>query len=162
MIQRVQSLYLLCSVIFMAIFACSPFFNIVSPDATYQLNSFGVKATQISETATTIATTQPSYVVAVISALIILLSIITIFLFKNRMKQILLCRINYLFYITLIVVMALLAFINYKALNGTTFSTTSFVVFPFCALITNWLAASAINKDEQLVRDSERMWTRNR
>ncbi|MBQ5751052.1 MAG: DUF4293 domain-containing protein, partial [Bacteroidaceae bacterium] len=90
------------------------------------------------------------------------MSVIAIFLFKNRMKQMLVCKINILFYITLYVVMGLLIYNNYTLLGATTFKTTTFIVFPICSLITNWLAISAINKDEQMVRDSERMWTRNR
>lgn len=164
MIQRIQSIYLLCSVIFMAIFVFTPYFNITTPDAVYQLSSCGISISEMPEASTTtpvIASSQ-NYVVAIISALIMVLSVIAIFMYKNRNKQMLVCKINYIFYITLYVVMALYAYTHYSALGGTAFATTSFVVFPVCAVITNWLAVSAINKDEQMVRDSERMWTRNR
>lgn len=162
MIQRIQSIYLLCSIVFMAIFAFTPYFNIVTPTATYELNCCGIGVAEISEGTTTLATTAPNYVVAIITGLIILLSLLSIFLYKDRIKQMLLCRINLLFYITLYVVMGIYAYMNYSALQGIAFSTTSYVVFPVCAVITNWLAIGAINKDEQMVRDSERMWTRNR
>lgn len=164
MIQRVQSLYLLCSIIFMAIFASMPYFNIVAPDATYQLTSCGIEVNELADGAATTATVVSSqnYIVLILSILIAVVSIVSILLYKSRPKQILLCKVNILFYITLYVVMGLSAYINYSNLQGTGFTTTTYVVFPICALITNWLAMSAINKDEQLVRDSERMWSRNR
>ena len=117
-------------------------------------------AESIAETA--IIASSQNFIPAIISALIVAMSALAIFLFKNRMKQILICRINILFYITLYVVMGLMIYNNYTALAATTFKTTTYIIFPICALITNWMAMQAINKDEQMVRDSERMWTRNR
>lgn len=162
MIQRVQSLYLLCSIIFMAIFACMPYFNIVTPDATYQLTSCGIQVKEMAETATATVVSSQNYIVLILSVLIAVVSLISILLYKARPKQILLCKINILFYITLYIVMGLGAYMNYADLQGTGFTTTTYIVFPICALITNWLAMSAIDKDEQMVRDSERMWSRNR
>ena len=164
MIQRIQSLYLLCAIIFMAIFAFTPFINLVAPVGTYTMNCMGISLATPAEilTDTAIVAASSNYILAIISALIVVVSLLSIFLFKNRMKQILLCKINILFYITLYVVMGLLVYNNYTAVGATTFKTTTYIVFPICALITNWLAMSAINKDEQMVRDSERMWTRSR
>ena len=162
MLQRVQSLYLLCSVVFMAIFAFMPYFNISTPDATYQLNSMGMKATQILDTTTATVVASPQYAVAIIAALIVILTIITIFLYNNRVRQMLVCKINIFFYIALYIVMGLYAVTTYNNLQAIDFKPETYIIFPICALITNWLALSAINKDEQMVRDSERMWTRNK
>ena len=164
MIQRIQSVYLLCAIIFMAIFAFTPYINLVTPVGTYTMNSVGISLTAPAEVLSDVAVVAASqnYIVAIISVLIVVMSILAIFLFKYRTKQILICKINILFYITLYAVMALLVYNNYTAVGATTFKTTSYIIFPVCALITNWLAMSAINKDEQMVRDSERMWTRNR
>lgn len=162
MIQRIQSIYLLCTIIFMAIFAFTPYFNIVATDATYQLTSCGIKAAEVSDSGTASVVASQNYIVAILAGLICLMSLVAIFLFKNRIKQILVCKINILFYITLYIVMGINMYTNYTALQGTGFTTTTYIVFPICSLITNWLAITAINKDEQLVRDSERMWTRNR
>lgn len=162
MLQRVQSLYLLCSIIFMAIFAFMPYCSIETPDATYQINSWGIKATQVLETTSATIVSSSHYAVAIIVALTIILSIITIFLFANRTRQILLCKINILFYIALYIVMGIFTYINYHNMQGFEFTPNTYAIFPICALITNWLAMTAINKDEQMVRDSERMWTRNK
>lgn len=160
MLQRVQSLYLLCSVIFLAIFAFMPYFNIVTPDAEYVIDCFGIEASKITNPLAQVAPASSNYIAAILTALIAIMSVIAIFMYSNRSKQILVCKINCLFYVALYAVMGIYAFTNYDALGGTTFTTTSFVVFPICALITNWLAWEAIKKDEKIVRDSERMWTR--
>ena len=69
---------------------------------------------------------------------------------------------NIFFYIALYIVMGLYAVTTYNNLQAIDFKPVTYIIFPICALITNWLALSAINKDEQMVRDSERMWTRNK
>lgn len=164
MLQRVQSLYLLCSIVFLAIFAFTPYFNITTNVGTYELDCMGITLSMLPEiaTGTAVITASSNYIVAIITALIAIMSAITIFLYKNRNKQILICRVNILFYITMFVVMGILVYNNYTLLQGTAMKPTSYLMFPICALITNCLAMGAINKDEQMVRDSERMWTRNR
>ena len=164
MIQRIQSLYLLCAIIFMAIFAFNPFMSLTTPAGTYQMNSLGIELTAPAEIVTdeVFIVSSQDYIIAIISALIVLMSIIAIFLFKNRKRQMLVCKINILLYIILFATIGTLLYSNYTFLDATTFKTTTFIIFPICSLITNWLALSAINKDEQMVRDSERMWTRNR
>ena len=164
MIQRIQSLYLLCAIIFMAIFAFNPFIDLITPAGTYQMNCMGINLSAPSEiiTETAVIASSQNYIVAILAALIVVMSVIAIFLFKNRMKQILVCKINILFYITLYVVMGLLIYNNYTLLGATTFKTTTFIVFPICSLITNGLAISASNKDDQMVRDIERTWPPNR
>ena len=157
MIQRIQSIYLLCAAVFMAVFAFMPYFTITTVDATYQLTTCGLE-TVAAENAITVSS--QNYTVAILAVLTIALSVIAIFLYKNRRVQMLVCKINYLLYATLYIVMALYAYISYGDLQGSGFATTSYVVFPVCAIITNYLAISAIAKDERMVRDSERMWTR--
>lgn len=159
MLQRIQSVYLLCAIIFLALFAFMPYFNIITPNAKYVIDSCGIEVKEAASTAI-IPTLAPNYIVVILTGLIAVMSIIAILLFKNRPKQILVCKVNILFYVALYAVMGIYAYINYNALGGTSFATTSYVVFPVCALITNWLALEAIKKDEKMVRDSERMWTR--
>lgn len=160
MLQRIQSIYLLCAIIFLALFAFMPYFNIVTPDVKYTINSCGIEVKELLSPLAETPTLAPNYIVAILTGLIAVMSLIAIFLYKNRPKQILVCKVNILFYVALYVVMGIYAYTNYSALGGTAFATTSYVVFPVCALITNWLALEAIKKDEKMVRDSERMWTR--
>ena len=157
MIQRIQSLYLLFAAIFMAIFAFTPYMTLTTPDASYQLTTTGLE-TIASEDAVTVST--QNYTLAILSLLTALLSVITIFLFKNRKTQLLVCRINILLYITVYIVMILYGYITYTDLHPTSFATTTYVVFPVCAIIVNSLAISGIQKDERMVKDSERMWSR--
>ncbi len=162
MIQRVQSIYLLCSIIFMAIFAFTPYCNIVTDSGSYQLNSCGLNLSAPIETAGATITSSQNFTVAILAALISVMSAVAIFMFKNRPRQILVCKVNILLYIALYIVMGIYAYNNYNILQGTGFTTTTYVIFPICALITNWLAMGAIKKDEDMVRDSERMWSRSK
>lgn len=157
MIQRIQSLYLLFAIIFMATFACMPYATITTTDATYRLLSYGLETVAATD-APTISTS--NYTVAILSCLTAILSLIAIFLFKNRRTQVLVCKVNTLLYITLYVVIALYGYISYTDLQASGISVTAYIVFPVCAIIVNSIAISSINKDEQTVRDSERMWSR--
>lgn len=157
MIQRIQSLHLLFAAIFMAIFAFAPYMTLSTPNADYRLTTTGLE-TIASENAITVST--QNYTLAILSLLTALLSLITIFLFKNRKLQVLVCRINLLLYITLYIVMILYGYFTYTDLHPTTFATTTYVIFPVCAIIVNSLAISGIQKDERMVKDSERMWSR--
>lgn len=157
MIQRIQSLHLLIAAIFMTIFAFAPYMTLSTPDADYRLTTTGLE-TIASENAITVST--QNYTLAILSLLTALLSLITIFLFKNRKLQVLVCRINLLLYITLYIVMILYGYFTYTDLHPTAFATTTYVIFPVCAIIVNSLAISGIQKDERMVKDSERMWSR--
>ncbi len=157
MIQRIQSLYLLFAIIFMVTFACMPYATISTTDATYSLLPYGLETAAATDS---ITVSTPNFTVAILSGLTALLSLIAIFLFKNRRTQVLLCKVNTFLYITIYVVMALYAFIYYADLQASGFSVTAYVIFPVCAIIVNSIAISAINKDERMVRDSERMWSR--
>ena len=141
----------------MAIFAFAPYMTLSTPDADYRLTTTGLE-TIASENAITIST--QNYTLAILSLLTALLSLITIFLFKNRKLQVLVCRINLLLYITLYIVMILYGYFTYTDLHPTAFATTTYVIFPVCAIIVNSLAISGIQKDERMVKDSERMWSR--
>ena len=157
MIQRIQSLYLLFAIIFMVTFACMPYATITTTDATYNLLSYGLETAAATNAVTVSA---PNYTVVILSCLTALLSLIAIFLFKNRRTQVLVCKVNTLLYITLYIVMALYGFLTYTDLQASGISVTPYIVFPVCAIIVNSIAISSINKDEQMVRDSERMWSR--
>lgn len=157
MIQRIQSLYLLFAIIFMATFACMPYATISTPDATYSLMSYGLET---SAATGSINIYTSNFTIAILSCLTALLSLIAIFLFKNRPTQVLLCKVNTFLYITIYVVMALYAYMYYTDLQASGFAVTAYVIFPVCAIIVNSIAISAINKDERMVRDSERMWSR--
>lgn len=141
----------------MAIFAFMPYMTMGTANADYRLTTLGLE-TVAAQDAFSVST--QNYTVCILSLLTALLSLITIFLYKNRKLQVLVCRINTLLYVTVYVVMALYAYNCYADIKPDTFATTSYVVFPVCAIIINSLAITAIRKDEQLVRDSDRMWSR--
>ena len=93
-----------------------------------------------------------------ISGLTAVLSLFTVFFYKNRKKQIkFCCLINFLillFYLTLF--LSNLSFSpNFSFIKDYGFSYT--VAFPLIALLFNLLAIKGVKKDEKLVRSADRL-----
>jgi len=135
MIQRIQSVWLLVATVITFLTLKFSFYSgTYLPDNQYhQLNG----TENIGLMVTTIA--------------LGVLTLITIFLYKTRIIQLRLC-------IAGIVLDLLLLFLYYKALQNFSLGeyaiTASAHVFIIVALI---LAARAINKDEKLIKDSDRL-----
>lgn len=161
MIQRIQSLYLLVvavlsglSFVFpLAIFECSGY-----DPALYNLipKTVSAEATYIPQT--TIAWNAIAFPVVVG-----LLSLIAIFMYKNRMRQIKVVAVAFL----LSVIYAGLLFLwiidaQVSALAEQNVTVTKIIYgtstyFPIAQIILLILSQQAIRKDEKLVRSSERL-----
>ena len=79
------------------------------------------------------------------------LAAVTIFLFKKRILQLRLCVLG-------IVIEALLIFLYYTEVK--TFTTGTYALWAILhsvVVISFFLAAKAINKDEKLIKDSDRL-----
>ena len=148
MVQRIQSLYLLLSGVCMALvlkFPFANFSNIGSFDAWGQHMSDGVMAESLF-----------AFPVYYLVLGLLSLTLIAIFMFKNRKIQILLGRLNYLLILGFIVVL----YLNIDKLNESLNSTIEYGVglyLPVAALAFNFLANRAINKDEDLVKSLDRL-----
>jgi len=148
MLQRIQSLYLLLSAICIAFMLKFPFANFgdqVIFDAWGVTNESNLVLHQLFDF--------PAY--SIIGAVLIL-SLVLIFLFKNRKLQITLCRLNYLLILGLIV----LLYMNIDKLKEGLQMENTFEVglyLPVVALAFNFLANRAIKKDEDLVRSLDRL-----
>ena len=99
----------------------------------------------------------PTWALMTLSALISLLALVTIFLFRRRMLQIRLCTFN-----TLLIVgfYGLFAFYLWRlagSMDAFTFNFRIALAFPLISLILNWLAIRAIGADEMLVRSLDRL-----
>ena len=167
MIQRIQSIYLLLAAALMATFLFLPIAQFNTPDGIYSFTSRGV-STVISETApistpesgAAIAQTEvftPTWGVFVLGAVIIVLALITIFLYKNRPTQARICMINAFFIVTLYIIIFLSGYTFHEELAATQISWSAYTVTPFVALVLDILAYKAINKDEHLVRSLDRI-----
>lgn len=135
MIQRIQSLWLLLAS------ACAfasykfPYYSGTNQKgmADYQLNA------------------AENFLLIAVTGIIGALALLLIFLFKNRTLQLRLCLLG-------IVLEALLIFLYYrevKTFSTGTLSLTS--ILQSIIIIAFFLAARAINKDEKMVKESDRL-----
>jgi hypothetical protein len=135
MIQRIQSVWLLLAS------ACAfasfkfPFYSGTNAKgiAPYELNA------------------AESFLLLISTVLIGGLALFTVFLFKKRALQMRLCILG-------IVLEALLIFLYYREVKLFTLGTYSLTAILHSVIIISFfLAARAINKDEKLIKDSNRL-----
>lgn len=154
MLQRIQTLYLLAIVILSIFVLFFPIANLINlkDNLQYLVNFKGVFL--IQPTGNVLKST--FWGVAAFAALIPVISLITIFSFKNRKMQIRLSDINLLFMILFYVVLVAYLVAVCKRLN-TEWHLTLVSVFPVVNMILNYLAIAAIRKDENLVKSLDRI-----
>jgi hypothetical protein len=134
MIQRVQTLWLLLAA------ACifSSFY-------------FSFYAGLTKDNIPALITGHYSFLLGIITAIAGALAFINIFLFKNRTLQLRLCILG-------ILLEALLIFLYYREVqtfNKGTYSLTA--MLQGIAVFAFFLAAKGINKDEKMIKDSDRL-----
>lgn len=135
MIQRIQSLWLLLAS------ACA--------FASYKFpyysgtNQKGVTDYQLNAT--------ENFLLIAVTGIIGALALLLIFLFKNRTLQLRLCLLG-------IVLEALLIFLYYREVKNFSTGTLSLTsILQSVIIIAFFLAARAINKDEKMVKESDRL-----
>lgn len=164
MIQRIQTIYLLLAAALMATFLFCPIAQFDTSDGLYSFTSQGV-STVMAEPATAgaeAAVTQtsvftPTWGVFVLGIVIAVLSLVAIFLYKNRPNQARICMINAFFMVTFYIIIFLSGYNFQHDLAATHTSWSAYLAMPFVALVLDILAYRAINKDEQLVRSMDRI-----
>ena len=92
-------------------------------------------------------------VLMVITGLVALVSLINIFLFRNRPLQMNICKINLLLTLGLIGV-AIYFTIAHKGMPDMPHYGA---VFPVLVFLANWLAMRGVRSDEELVRSADRL-----
>jgi hypothetical protein len=154
MIQRIQTLYLFAIVVLIGLTLMMPIADFISQaqHAIYQLKCSGVW--QIIPTGNVLHATvwSLSSVVGVIPVL----ALIAIFQYKDRVKQIRLCVINFVFIILFYVSLFVNIWLTAKDINAN-WSLDVASLFPLVAAILNYLAIGAIGKDEALVKSLDRL-----
>ena len=154
MIQRIQTLYLLCIVALMTAALFTPLAYFVAGTEVYELFAFSLKAEGAEQAG------QSTIYMGVIVALATVLPLITIFLFKNRMLQIRLCAVELVLLSGAEIFMAIYYYLSNRMFSMMEFHTQGFriaIIFPLVALILDYLALRAIFKDETLVRSLDRI-----
>lgn len=168
MIQRIQSIYLFLAAVLVAIFLFCPIAQFDTPDGLYSFTSQGVSTvmaapavtpdtTEAGATVTQTSVFTPTWGVFVLGIVITVLSLVAIFLYKNRPTQARICMINAFFLVTFYIIIFLSGYTFREDLSATQTSWTAYIIMPFVALLLDILAYKAINKDEQLVRSMDRI-----
>lgn len=154
MIQRVQTLFLLVITILSALLIFLPFQSVTLPDAGHaklpevllSLNPAGIPA----------GTKAFIYVPIALNLIILIFSLITIFMYGNRKKQMKFTQLLLLFSALLIGNLFVMHFFKGdETTMQTDYKIASF--FPAINAICAFLAMRFIKKDEELVRSADRI-----
>lgn len=149
MIQRVQSLYLLLAAVIQVLFATGTYFTFKVNDVNWFVNGSGVFSANHGKESGDMKT-------FILGLGIALLSVVSIFLFKKRKQQMKFARICGLLTFAEIVFLV----ISYSNTQDLTNDAIGFGFSTFLVPISTvlfFLAASAIKKDEDLVKSVDRI-----
>jgi len=154
MIQRIQTLYLFIVTALMVAMAFLPLATVIVDENTlYTLVAFGLKPLEGGALVSTI------WALFAMEAIIALISLVTIFLFRKRILQIRLTVFNILLMIGFYGLFIYLVFNPNYLISGDNISFTyKFALcFPFVSMILSYLAIRNIGADEALVRSLDRL-----
>ncbi len=160
MIQRIQSLFLLCCAIVTGLLFFMPFASIVVPgNFTYEF--FTTKVMQAGNPPIFIAWNWMSMILNII---ITALALLTIFIHKKKSKtvkptlflQLRLCIVNIVLQLGILVLMWLQLRQRSQEMNAEWFADISFI-FPLIGIIFTWLAIRNIVKDITVLKSFDRI-----
>ncbi|MDR0794521.1 MAG: DUF4293 domain-containing protein [Tannerella sp.] len=153
MIQRIQTVFLLAIVALMTATLFMPLAIIQVDELFY---TFNVKGLYTTTPPSALVTSFPA-LLGVLSSIVII-ALITIFLYKKRILQIRLCTLNAFLMIGFY---GMVAFYLRKISGTTDFFDISNIRlalgFPMISLILNYLAIQSIGADETLIRSLDRI-----
>lgn len=153
MIQRKQSLYLLCAVIVLVLTMFLPLGKFLVADKEIILTS-------VTHSEIGVGISLGSIPLAILAVVATLVPLVNIFLYKRRMFQIRLCIAEFIILIGLqgFVVWVLYLTKSALAVHGTVSMVYAVAaIFPLVALLFVWLAMRGIMKDEALIRSMNRI-----
>lgn len=151
MIQRIQTIYLLVITILTGIVLFLPSADFYSlHNGVFELNYKGL----VEESGELITST---WTLTLLTAVILVLSFISIFFYKKRILQIRLIVFNIVLMIGYYALLAYWIFKIKASLEGTDVSLSLISSFPLVNIILSYLAIRAIGKDEALIRSLDRL-----
>ena len=146
MIQRIQTVYILLSAILIGLLFSLPFAEIAFNDQLYLFDIRGiVRNDTVQENGSPLA---------LLTGLILLLHVYTLFIYKKRILQI---RILVFTILLMIGLFGLFYFFTYYTFDDAQISFKMAVIFPLVAVILDYLAIRNIGKDEALIRSIDRI-----
>lgn len=146
MIQRIQTLFLIVSIALLGVLFYFPLADIASGNEIYNFSIEG-----IFKGAEKVHNGLP---ITIFLAVIIILHLVVLFGYKNRIRQI---RILVFTIILLVGLFGLFLFFAWSFLKSPTVSFKIPVAFPLVAAIFDYLAIRYIGSDEALVRSIDRL-----
>lgn len=154
MIQRIQTVYLFLVFLFALLFLIFPKGSIDINGVVYTIKSWSIVSADGTEKLD--STSILGIVSMIIPFIIMVLSIYTTLLFKNRLLQIKLGKIN-IFLHVILVVSTFFFLDGIKNNYSGEFTYGVGLVFPLLSMILILMAGKAIRKDEELVRSADRL-----
>jgi len=152
MIQRIQTIYLLVSLVLIVLIFVVPIAHL-----TYNSEQFTTfRAIGFYDNASGTYSVQ-TLSVAILMAVTISLYVISILLYKRRVIQGRICIINIILLAGLLALFIYYVVFFVQRVPGVTWSPGLSFVFPPIAIILTWLAFRGIRKDELLVKLSDRI-----
>ena len=152
MIQRIQTVYLLLTVILTALLFFMPVASLTIPNEfSYQF--YTTKVIQAGEPEVFIAY---NWMSMILNILITVLSILIIFLYKKRFLQLRLCVVN----IILLTGMLVLMWMQVRNMTTELHADRQWgfsLCFPLIDIILNWLALRGIIRDISLLKSYDRI-----
>ena len=153
MIQRIQTVYLFAVAILMIATLFAPLTILQVGENLFSFDASGI-STMLTENPELI---YPTWGMFALTAIIALVALITIFLFKNRILQI---RLSVFNSILMLGFYGLYAYYIWRAsaqLGDASITGKIALAFPLVSLILNYLAIRNIGADEALVRSLNRL-----
>jgi len=154
MIQRIQSVYLFLIVVLSGITIFSPLADLINKadNLIYLVDFNGI--TLIKPTGNIVEST--IWGLIIITALVLIIALLTIFNYKNRIKQIRLTVVNMFFLISFYAFLLLYLWPACVRLH-TDWHLRLTAILPLVNLILSYLAIGSIGKDEKLVKSLDRL-----
>ena len=152
MIQRIQTFYLLVVVILSGFSLFTPVADFISEQHLYTLNYKGLMVLENNQSVCFLNT----WPLTVINSIILIIALVSIFLYKKRIRQIRLNVLNGLLMAGYYVLFFMYIWAAKERLNvDITFHVVA--SFHLVNIILTFLAIRAIGKDEALVRSIDRL-----
>lgn len=152
MIQRIQSVYMLIVEILLIVCLCSPVGRFVSNgNVCAVMNNLTLRDGKGAVLSYSL------WALCTIISIAIVTTLLAIFLFRKRMRQIRFLIFNTILMIGYCIAYIAFIFVLKGQFEGASFTPTAFVAIPVVAIIFNWLAIRAIGADEMMVRAADRI-----
>ena len=152
MLQRIQTVYLLIIVVLTVATLFLPLAVLQQGDALFSFDASGL-STMIGEP----ELLYPAWGLFALTAIIAIIALVTIFLYRKRILQIRLCVFNAILMLGFYALFGFFVWILKEELAGAALSVKIALSFPVIALILDYLAIRNIGADEALVRSLDRL-----